>query len=263
MIFRFSARSRWVSWCILVALSMAAVSLFGRRSFIASNKLDGSKPPTTDIEEDELTPSLINAHELLPVVSSNDSPQRLVVPKDWNPLPKWRDGNNLSRNEHLGHSPVAAPVLSPIPEQFPLQPRTKGQPPPVGDALVNRLFPPGQIQSMDQRSTPPISPFAAKPVLPNPNRDFAQGSLAAPQITYGKAQSTWPDRSYSPKSDPPSLFPDQQELTTPHVLTGSIVRQQVVPNKLPNENPSPFMHSQRVPSSPTSNYILQPLRKNP
>lgn len=263
MIFRFSARSRWVSWCILVALSMAAVSLIGRRSFVASNKLNSSKQLTTDIEEDELTPSLINAHELLPVASSNDPSQRLVVPNDWSPLPQWRDGNNRSHVEHLGHSPLAAPVFSPIPEQFPLQPRTKNQPPPVGDALVNTLSPPGQFQTMDQRSAPPISPFAAKPVLPNPNREFAKGSLAAPTITYDNTQSAWPDRSYSPKSDPPSLFPDQQELTMPHLLTGSIVRPRVTPNSLPDVDRHAVMPPQQAPSPPTSNYILQPLRKNP
>ena len=209
-------------------------------------------------EEIELIPTLVSAYELQPIAGvPGASLPTSVNNQQWNPQPQWRSDlvGSLPKPES------SSEVLAAIPEDYPLAPRLKKEPPTIGNAFANAASIIGQLQPLDAPSQQPISPFMSKPVIATPVRP-----TQSPPNRVVQNPSAWPDQSYIAKSNSNSNA-DAVDLRTPHLLTGSIVQ----PPPMSDLPPSPqsfakepaFEAVHRPKSLPkTGNYILQPLRKS-
>ncbi len=259
----FLARSRWASWSGLVAISTATVFLFGRSQPIELDSQRELRKASLPEEEITLIPTLVNGYELEPIASPGQIPSSSSATK-WNPDPQWKKdlvGSKISGPVDLNSS---VGTLSSIPENYPLKPRVKNEPPLIGDAFVNAFPVADQRSSSVSGGIQPVSPFLAKPVFPSTTSNVAQSSIGPPRSEAIAQQSTWPDQTFSQRSKEAGRNVQStplNDLTTPHLLTGTIVRPQVSP-KTPAANSldsTPFTK----PSSPpqAGKYIVQPLRK--
>jgi len=259
----FLARSRWASWSGLVAISTATVFLFGRSHPI---ELDSQRElRKTSLPEEEITliPTLVNAYELAPIALPGQTPS-LSSTTQWNPEPQWKKDLLGSKISSSGDSSSMVGTLSSIPENYPLKPRVKNEPPSIGDAFVSAFPVMGQPSPSDSRGMQPVSPFMAKPVFPSATSNIAQSSIGSPRSEGIAHQPAWPDQTFSQRSTEASRTGQAtplNDLTTPHLLTGNIVRPQAAPKAIANPSPDALPFSK--PSSPpqAGKYIVQPLRK--
>lgn len=253
-------RSRRAAWCFLVATSASTVYYFGsaeRTDPILNSDLI---MPGSNEEQVGLFPTLLNAYELPPLKSAGLSPEQTSSPAKWNPDPEWKKEIVGSLEDRAVASTANIGKLSPIPEDYPIKPRLKNEPPVIGDALAKSFPTPIQRQSLRQPSTQPVSPFMAKPVFPATNSNVASSTLGSPTNPNVAQQPAWPDQNYSQRLTAANATVPN-ELTTPHVLTGTVIRPQVALETRPATMPEQINPVRPSTLPPTGNYIRQPVRR--